>query len=75
MAVHWDVIPAVATTIGVLLSPVAALAWRTVHKRAVRRNDTGCCSACGLAWSEIGIAVHEYHVHGVRVCAPCAHRL
>ena len=72
---HWDVIPAVASTISLALAPIAAFAWRVAHKRALKRNAGGCCGACGLAWTEIGVAAHEYQVHGVHVCAPCAHRL
>jgi hypothetical protein len=71
----WSAIDAVATALGVILAPGAALVWRRVRRRAVDRNVAGRCANCGLAWSEIGVTPHEYHVHGAQVCAPCAHRL
>jgi hypothetical protein len=71
----WAAIDAVATVFGVILAPGAALVWRRVRRRAVDRNVAGRCANCGLAWSEIGVTPHEYHVHGTQVCAPCAHHL
>jgi hypothetical protein len=71
----WDMINAVAMVAAAAMTPAAALMWRFVHRRSKRRNDQGRCAACGLPWSEIGIAPVEYQVHGTHVCAPCAHHI
>ena len=73
--ITWSVIDAVATVVAVGLAPVAAILWRRMRRRAMQRNQDGRCGSCGLGWTEIGVAPVEYRVHGVEVCAPCAHRL
>jgi hypothetical protein len=75
LLITWSMINAVATVVALGLAPVAALLWRRTRRRAMQRNQDGRCGSCGLAWTEIGVAPVEYRVHGVEVCAPCAHRL
>ncbi|HXT17880.1 MAG TPA: hypothetical protein VN706_19745 [Gemmatimonadaceae bacterium] len=72
---HGDAIPAVAAIISIIIAPAAALSWRVMRKRALRRNAANACGVCGTPWTDIGVAAHEHQVHGVRICAPCAHRL
>lgn len=75
MLSNLDVIPAVGSLFSLLLAPVARIVWRSARRRSLRRNEDGQCASCGLAWSDIGIAIHEYLIDGARVCAPCARRL
>lgn len=75
LMITWSVIDAVATVVAVGLTPVAAMIWRRMRRRALERNEDGRCASCGLTWTEIGVAPVEYRVHGAEICAPCAHRL
>lgn len=75
MTTHLDAIPAVASAIALIIAPIAGVVWRRIRRRASRRNAAGCCAHCGLAWSDIGVAVQQFFVDGARACAPCARRL
>ena len=59
-------------TLAALAGAGTAAAWFVDHRRARRRNETGCCAMCGIAWSEA--AEDRYLIHGRLVCEACAER-